>query len=165
MHQVDDPFRDGKSQPVALFIGIRVPAVKFFKDPFHRGVIHADAGIADGDTHLISCDNEFGRKHTASRGEFDGILQEIDPDLLQHLTVAVKFARRQINVEIQMLFLPERFQQKNRLPDLLVEAERRAAGHDLLLFQAGKQKNVAGHRGELARAVDDDARVFIPVRL
>ena len=81
----------------------------FFKDPFHRGVIHADAGIADGDTHLISCDNEFGRKYTASRGEFDGILQEIDPDLLQHLAVAVKFARRQINVEIQMLFLPERF--------------------------------------------------------
>ena len=90
--------------PLPFFIGIRVPAVKFFKDPFHRGVIHADAGIADGDTHLISCDNEFGRKHTASRGEFDGILQEIDPDLLQHLTVAVKFARRQINVEIQMLF-------------------------------------------------------------
>ena len=29
----------------------------------------------------------------------------------------------------------------------------------------GKQKNVAGHRGKLARAVDDDARVFIPVRL
>ena len=49
------------------------PAVKFFKDPFHRGVIHADAGIADGDAHLISCDDEFGRKHTASRGEFDGI--------------------------------------------------------------------------------------------
>ena len=39
--------------------------------------------------------------------------------------IAVKFARRQINVEIQMLFLPERFQQKNRLPDLFVEAERR----------------------------------------
>ena len=64
-----------------------------------------------------------------------------------------------------MLFLPERFQQKNRLTDLFVEAELRAASHDLLLFQAGKQKNVAGHRDKLARAVDDDARVFIPVRL
>ena len=120
MHQVDDPFRDGKSQPVALFIGIRVPAVKFFKDPFHRGVIHADAGIADGDTHLISCDNEFGRKHTASRGEFDGILQEIDPDLLQHLTVAVKFARRQINVEIQMMETKTALDKYGVVPDIII---------------------------------------------
>ncbi len=77
--------------PLPFFIGIRAPAVKIFQ----RSVSSwrssmPTAGIADGDTHLISCDNEFGRKHTASRGEFDGILQEIDPDLLQHLTVCRK---------------------------------------------------------------------------
>ena len=72
VHQVDDPFRDGKSPAVAPFIDQKASlTVKFFqRSVFVRSSRNAPVSRMETCKFLAPCDNEFGRKHTANRGEF-----------------------------------------------------------------------------------------------
>ena len=137
-----------------------IALIEFFKDVLLRFPVHADARIAHLHGSGIIHSNQADADCAALGSKLDGVVDQIDPSLGEHLGVAVAGDLLQVDHQLQMLLLPLLLQQQNAGAQLLIQTEGRFFGHNLLIFQLAQQQNVGSQVGQARGLIGDDGGVL-----
>ena len=90
--------------------------------------------VRDGDDDAFRLVEQAQEQLLPRLTEFDGVADEVRPDLQQQRLTGRHAHGVQLGAEAQRLFLPLRLEHHNGLPQLLIEAERAAlVGKRLIL--------------------------------
>ena len=109
---------------------------------------HARATVGDGKNHQVILLFQPHRQHRTLRAEFDGIAQQIAPDMIQQILVSIVTHRLQFQIQFQILGSPQGLQTHHHLPQLLVQPKRSRFHPVGLLFQLGQHQNIAHQCGQ-----------------
>lgn len=115
-----------------------ITLIKFVKDPLLYLWCHADARIREADGQPVLVHEGTDRDLTACRSEFDGIVQQIIPDMRSQFPVAFPDDRIQIRIDYQIFFGPDRLPQQDALPNLFIHMEGFLVCDDRLILQTGQ---------------------------
>ena len=87
-----------------------IALIEFFKDVLLRFPIHADARVAHLHGGGIVHSNQADADCAALGSKLDGVVNQINPGLRKHLSVAVAGDLLQVDHQLQLLLLPLLFQ-------------------------------------------------------
>lgn len=100
-----NPADKGESETVSRSCSGGVRLVELIKNMFGNFFVHADSLIGNHNLDKGSGLPERHPDHPALRAEFDGVPQEVDPDVAHHLLVGFNKNGGEIEIEQEPLFL------------------------------------------------------------
>ena len=161
--QLDEAGDQGKAQAGAPLAGVRRPAaLEGAQHPLLVGLGDADAGVGDGDGDVVAVAPR-GEPDGAARGrEGDGVAQQVEQHLLDALLVGhhPTDVGRAVELHLQGLApgpLAGQVEDTDQHGVQVhgVQLEGHGAGLD-----GGQVQDIADHRGQVLRRLDDAAAVF-----
>ena len=151
---------DGQAQAQTLLGVIGFPLVVLVKDVGHHLRGHPDPGVGDPDLDLLRGALERNGHLAPLGGEFDGVVQQIDPDVAHQLLIPHIGDGLQIGGEGDALFLPGAGEQDGAPLDLLVQGEGLLLGDGVLGLQTGHQQGAVGQIGQAVGLLGNDLEVL-----
>ena len=116
--------------------------------------------IADGYCQLCTLIAQTDFDFRMRIGKLDGIVQKIDPDLLEQIAVADNIEFLRVEFDSHILGLTFFIQQPNRLTQLLRHIEARLARENALTLQRGQVHDICGQFRKPPGFADDNIQIF-----
>ena len=116
----------------------------------------ADAHRDEGVFHFA------GNKYRAAiPAEFDGVADQIHPDMLHHLAIVAAGQMGQVQFKDQAAGRPLAFQTQHTGTDLFIQVVVGLLTHQLLVFVPGNQQHIAGQLGEPFGFLCNKVQIFV----
>lgn len=117
--QIDHFFDDGEADAVALG-GVRlITLVELLEDTIQLIRRDGFARVDDGHSERVRGFGDRDLELTEFGGELDGVVDQIDPDLLEQFLTGFDAVFIKVQIQLQFLFAPLAFQQQDTGADLL----------------------------------------------
>ena len=156
---------DGQAQAQTLLGVIGFPLVVLVKNVGYHLRGHPDPGVGDLDLDLLRGALEGDGNLSPLGSEFDGVVQQIDPDMAHQLLVPHIGDRLQVGGEGDALFLPGAGEQDGAALDLLIQGEGLLLRDGVLGLQPGHQQGAVGQVGQAVGLLGDDLEVLAALLL
>ena len=121
--QLDDALDERQAEAVSHGLAGAVALIEFLKNARLHSGRHAAAVVHDGDDGAFRLVEQAQGQLLPRLTEFDGIADEVRPDLQQQRLAGRHAHGVQLGTKAQRLFLPLRLEHHNGLPQLLIEAD------------------------------------------